>query len=77
MAHFTVKHATRYRAKIRLGFFERVVSNDSIEDKLRHAGFVSITVWGNGRNRWAEVTWPGEDRTTDMPSQIVSMDAAD
>lgn len=73
MAQFTVKHATKYRAKIKLGFFERIASNETIEEKLRDAGFVTITVWGGGGERWAEATWPGEDRVTDMPNQIVEV----
>jgi hypothetical protein len=39
MATFTAQQAKRYRAKISLGFFQRIVSNDTIASRLREAGF--------------------------------------
>ena len=37
MAVFTVEQGKRYRAEISLRFFERIVSNETIESRLREA----------------------------------------
>jgi hypothetical protein len=74
MASFTVESGKRYRARIRLGFFEGVASNRTIADKLEEAGFVNVVVTGGGRDRVAEGTWPGATTSADMPDQIKSVD---
>ncbi len=73
MATFTVRQGKRYRATIALGPVERLASNGVIEAKLREAGFAEITVTGSGGMRYAEVVWPGPDRTAEMPAQVASV----
>lgn len=70
MAAFTVQQGKRYRATIKLGFFERLVSNASIIDRLLGAGFSDVKVWGMGGTRLAEGTWHAETASAEMPSQI-------
>jgi hypothetical protein len=73
MAQFTVQQGKRYRAEISLGFFERIVSNETIESRLREAGFADVRVEGSGASRRAEARWPGPDTTAMMPAQIESI----
>ena len=54
MAVFTVGQGKRYRAEISLRFFERIVSNETIESRLREAGFTDVRVGGSGATRHAE-----------------------
>jgi hypothetical protein len=61
---------TLYQATIRLGFFESVASNDSIAAKLLDAGFVNVTVWGSGRDRFARGEWGGATQDAALPEQI-------
>ena len=42
MAEFTVQQGKHYRAEISLRFFERMVSNETIEPRLREAGFADV-----------------------------------
>ena len=56
-----------------MGFFERIVSNDTLESRLREAGFSDVRVWGSGGTRYAEALWLGADSTATMPTQIVSI----
>ncbi|AKU93346.1 hypothetical protein AKJ09_00078 [Labilithrix luteola] len=70
---FTVHSNKRYAATIKLGFFERLASNDTIAEKLRFAGFIEVNVVGEGRDRTAFGTWPGADASAELPSQIVSV----
>ena len=73
MATFTAQQGKRYRAEISLGFFERLVSNDTIESRLREAGFSDVRVWGSGGIRYAEALWPGADTTATMPTQVAAI----
>ena len=73
MAVFTVGQGKRYRAEISLRFFERIVSNETIESRLREAGFTDVRVGGSGATRHAEALWPGPDTTAEMPAQIASI----
>ena len=73
MAVFTVEQGKRYRAEISLGFFERIVSNETIESRLREAGFADVRVEGSGATRHALALWPGSDTTAEMPAQIASI----
>jgi hypothetical protein len=73
MAVFTVEQGKRYRAEISLGFFERIVSNETIESRLREAGFADVRVEGSGATRHAQAIWPGPDTTAEMPAQIASI----
>ena len=73
MAVFTVEQGKRYRAEISLRFFERIVSNETIESRLREAGFTDVRVRGSGAVRHAEALWPGADTTAEMPAQIATI----
>ncbi len=73
MATFTVQQGKRYRAGISLGFFERIVSNETIASRLREAGFTDVSVEGSGAARRAEALWPGPDASAEMPAQIASI----
>ena len=73
MAVFTVGQGKRYRAEISLRFFERMVSNETIESRLREAGFTAVRVEGSGATRHAEALWPGPNTTAEMPAQIASI----
>lgn len=63
---------TRYRARIRLGLFEQIASNDAIREKLEEAGFTAVGVGGSGRDRYAEGTWDLQTQNADLPDQVVS-----
>ncbi|HJU31757.1 MAG TPA: hypothetical protein VJ740_09885 [Hyphomicrobiaceae bacterium] len=73
MTSFTVRNGRRYRATISLGWLERLAGNDVIAAKLRDAGFRDVRVSGSGATRLAEATWPGEEVTGQMPSQITEI----
>ena len=73
MAEFTVQQGKRYRAEISLRFFERIVSNETIESRLREAGFSDVRVRGSGATRHAEALWRGPDTTALLPAQIASI----
>jgi hypothetical protein len=73
MAEFTVQQGKRYRAEISLRFYERIVSNETIESRLREAGFSEVRVSGSGATRHAEAVWPRPDTTAMMPAQIASI----
>ena len=70
MPSFTLKKGGRYRATLALGLLERFVNNETVAEELRTAGFADVTVEGSGATRTAEVSWPGEDRTDTIPSQV-------
>lgn len=61
----------RYVARISLGMFESIASNETIREKLVDAGFVNVVVTGSGRSRAAIGTWGGATQDTALPSQIV------
>ena len=74
MASFTVRQNKRYRAGIRLSFFEAVASNDRIAEELQKLGLNHVTVSGSGRDRVAEGTWPQSDATVELPDRIGSIE---
>ena len=49
------------------------MSNETIESRLREAGFADVRVEGSGASRRAEARWPGLDTTAIMPAQIASI----
>lgn len=69
----TLETGKRYKADVRLGFFEGLASNDTIAAKLLDAGFVGVTVFGKGRDRWATGEWGGAMQTVNLPSQITNV----
>lgn len=73
--NLTAKPNTQYRAKIELGFFEQVVSNDTIKGKLEAVGLKNVSVSVGGRTRWAFGTWTGEEVTVELPDQITEVEA--
>ena len=72
--NFYAKQGKRYRAKIRLGLFEQIASNEDIAQRFRAAGLVQVTVQGSGRDRWAFGVWPGKDVAVQLPEQIQGID---
>lgn len=74
MATMWLSTGKRYRAKLSLGFFERMASNETIRDKLRDAGFYDVQVTGDGGERQAIGTWGGATQNADLPSQVESVE---
>ncbi len=73
MTNFTVHCNKRYRATLRLGLLEQLAGNDVIAETLHEAGFTDVSVEGTGATRLAEATWPLEDASAPLPSQVVSV----
>ena len=73
MGTFTVRRGQRYRATLSLGLLESLADNEMIADRLRGAGFTNVSVAGSGGTRSAEASWPGEDATAELPSQITAV----
>jgi hypothetical protein len=73
MTTFTVRRNTRYRATIRLGLIGQLAGNQTIADALREAGFTDVSVEGAGETRLAEATWPLDDASAPLPSQVASV----
>lgn len=67
---FVAEAGHRYEATIKLGFFEKFVSNVTIVQKLLDAGMKDVKVWGDGATRYAQGTCT-ESGEVDLPSQIV------
>lgn len=62
----------KYKATLRLGFFEGVASNDAVASRLQDAGFVNVVVWGSGRDRFATGDWGGITQDVRLPEQVKS-----
>jgi hypothetical protein len=73
MATFKLRQGKRYRATISLGSVERLASNETIAERLRSRGFSDVRVSGGGSIRLAEVLWPSEDRTGEVPPQVMDI----
>ena len=73
MKTFTVHRNKRYRAALSLGLIEQLAGNAAIVDALREAGFADVSVAGGGATRHAEATWPHEDTSAPLPSQVVAV----
>jgi transketolase N-terminal domain/subunit len=69
----TVRKGMRYRAAMRLGFLEKLASNELIAKKFEDLGFEDVKVTGKGASRTAEALWPLPDADGEMPSQIVEL----
>jgi hypothetical protein len=74
MATYTVRNGRRYRAKIRLGLFQSVASNEQVADKFRDVGFTDVSVSGSGRDRMGTGLWPHPDATAEIPDEITSIE---
>ena len=56
------KTGTKYRARILLGFFEKIASNETIADKFITIGFPDAVCTGEGAERFVDGTWTGPDQ---------------
>jgi hypothetical protein len=74
MATYTVRKGKRYRARIRLGLFQGVASNELVADKFREVGFTEVSVSGSGRDRLSTGVWPHPDATAEIPDEITSIE---
>lgn len=74
MAQFTVKKGKRYKCSIELSFLESFAGNEAIAVRLVDAGFINVDVNGDGYEREAEGTWPLDDISAEMPSQITHVE---
>ena len=74
MPVYIVRQGRRYRAKIALGLLEQIASNEMIAEKLREAGFIEVSVIGDGRTREAEALWPLADASADIPAQVAEIE---
>ena len=74
MTLFTVRNGRRYRATIALNWAERLAGNERIARYLREAGFTEVNVSGKGGSRHATALWQHNDRTGEIPPQIVEME---
>jgi hypothetical protein len=73
MTAYTVRKGKRYQATIALNWVERLASNEMVAQPFRDAGFVDVTVMGEGGARQATARWPHDDATAEIPSQIASI----
>lgn len=69
----TVKNGRHYKGRIKLGFFERLASNETIAKKFRDVGFDKVAVNGSGGERIAVGRWTGKDTTAELPPQVVEV----
>ncbi len=74
MPLYTVHEGQRYRATIRLGFFQSLASNQEVAEKFSEAGFTEVNVTGSGRNRIGTGLWPHPDATAEVPEEITSIE---
>ena len=65
-----VQQGRRYRAKVSLGFIERLASNDMVAQRFIDLGFTEVVVTGEGAERSAEGLWPLPNAEGEMPSQV-------
>jgi len=70
MTQFTVRQGRRYRATVRLSFFQSVASNERVAEEFRKVGFSDVVATGSGRNRLVEGSWLKEDKSGDIPDQV-------
>lgn len=73
MTAFTVRKGARYQAAFALNWLERLASNEMIAAPLRDAGFTEVKVSGKGATRRATALWPLDDRTAEIPPQVVEI----
>lgn len=77
MTLFTVRKGRRYRATIALNWAERLAGNERIARYLREAGFTDVSVSGGGATRLATALWQHNDRSGEIPPQIVEIKELD
>jgi superfamily II DNA or RNA helicase len=69
-ARMLLQSGTTYRAEIALGFFEAMVSNETVANRFRNLGFKAVTVFGVGASRRAVDKWAGSSLEVELPSQV-------
>ena len=77
MTAFTVRKGRRYQATIALNCLERIASNEMVAAPLLDAGFAEVSVSGKGAMRQATALWPLDDRTAEVPPQVVEITEMD
>ncbi len=70
MPTFTFEKGCRYAATAKLDLSEIGYDNDTIAMLLARVGFADIEVTGGGTVRHIKATWPSEDATRALPSQV-------
>jgi hypothetical protein len=73
MTEFTLRKGRRYQATIALSWLEQIASNEMVAAPLRDAGFAEVNVSGGGAMRQATALWPLDDRTAEVPPQVVEI----
>lgn len=66
-----LKTQTRYSCKVKLGFIDRLASNERVVEEFNKAGFINVMVTGWGSERIAQGFWPLETKEVKLPSQVV------
>jgi hypothetical protein len=70
---FGVSTARSYFVRILCCWLERLASNATIAAPLREAGFAEVSVSGGGATRHATALWPLDDKTAEVPPQVVEI----
>jgi hypothetical protein len=70
MRRFTVEKGKRYKARITLGFVQRLATNEMVAGKFMEVGFTNVVVNGSGGERHATGLWPHHDATAEIPNEI-------
>lgn len=66
----------RYKANVKLSFFQSITTNGQIESKLRDAGFTDVYVTGSGSTRSASGVWGKSSQNVAVPSQLTDVTEA-
>ncbi len=71
MPLFTVRQGKRYRASIKLSWFQQqFATNEKIAKMFRDLGFTEVRVVGNGAIREVTGLWPLKDASADVPPEV-------
>ena len=70
MPNFRLEQGKRYRAEIKLKFFEKWASNDRVATEVEKVGFSDVEVTGSGGTRIGKATWSSDTMTVPLPSRI-------
>ncbi len=70
MPTFMFRRGCRYGANAKLGLDEVGYSNGDIAGLLARIGFADVEVTGGGTVRHIRATWPREDASRALPSQV-------
>lgn len=64
----------KYLAVCKLGWLDRLASNDQVAEKFESVGFTNVLSDGHGSDRTVTGTWSGETKEVSIPSQVVSFE---